>query len=182
MKIYVGSLDNPGDHLSRDLAVDDVAFERRGSAVAVDPGATMSFDVYHAGDHWAVHGSGNLAVTTVCDRCLKEAHVKLQIDFSVEIFRGRAGEHESEAAEEGKIPQIDDEQYMELGPRVREEIIMAMPVKVLCQGDCEGLCPVCGQDLNQGSCDCSTDFVDPRLESLAKLKEEMKDSEQQQRF
>ncbi len=35
-----------------------------------------------------------------------------------------------------------------------EQVELAVPMKPLCQEDCQGLCPRCGRDLNQGSCAC----------------------------
>jgi len=40
---------------------------------------------------------------------------------------------------------------------------------VLCDEDCKGLCPKCGQDLNQGQCGCVTKEIDPRLAVLQKF-------------
>ena len=53
---------------------------------------------------------------------------------------------------------------------VRESILAALPMKILCRDDCRGLCLKCGQNLNRGQCDCDTTEIDPRLAILAKLK------------
>lgn len=37
---------------------------------------------------------------------------------------------------------------------VREEILLDHPIRILCRPDCRGLCPTCGANLNQDSCDC----------------------------
>jgi uncharacterized protein len=39
----------------------------------------------------------------------------------------------------------------------------------LCRPDCQGLCPVCGKDRNVESCQCQTEWVDPRLSGLKAL-------------
>ena len=57
---------------------------------------------------------------------------------------------------------IDDTGVMDLAPLLREEVILAVPMGVLCRSDCAGLCPVCGQNLNEGTCDCEQDDIDPR--------------------
>jgi uncharacterized protein len=43
---------------------------------------------------------------------------------------------------------------IDLDPDIREEIILDYPIKPLCSADCKGLCPKCGQNLNQGLCCC----------------------------
>jgi len=35
------------------------------------------------------------------------------------------------------------------------DLLLQLPTKILCRDDCKGLCFVCGQDLNEGSCKCS---------------------------
>jgi uncharacterized protein len=46
----------------------------------------------------------------------------------------------------------------------------ALPMSVLCRDDCAGLCPRCGADLNEGSCDCTDDEMDPRWAALEALR------------
>ncbi|MFC1675135.1 DUF177 domain-containing protein [Candidatus Omnitrophota bacterium] len=72
-----------------------------------------------------------------CSRCLKELEVpvsnKLRLDYQV----------------------VESPQAIDLDPQIREEIILNLPIKPLCNSGCKGLCPGCGRDLNQGSCDCN---------------------------
>lgn len=50
-----------------------------------------------------------------------------------------------------------------------ENIIDELPSKILCREDCQGLCPHCGHNLNEGQCDCVFEDIDPRLAILNKL-------------
>ena len=52
---------------------------------------------------------------------------------------------------------------------VREQVLLALPARTLCQEACKGLCPHCGTDLNQATCDCGTTSGDPRWGALAGL-------------
>lgn len=45
-------------------------------------------------------------------------------------------------------------EYIDLGEEIRQEIIMANPVRVLCSKDCKGICPSCGVNLNKERCKC----------------------------
>jgi uncharacterized protein len=65
---------------------------------------------------------------------------------------------------------------LELGEMVREELILAVPPYVLCREDCRGLCPQCGNDLNEGPCSCSPE-PDPRWAKLEALKQQRPDEE-----
>jgi uncharacterized protein len=53
---------------------------------------------------------------------------------------------------------------------VREQVLLSLPSRTLCQPDCKGLCPRCGQNLNQATCNCnSAEQHDPRWKALAAL-------------
>jgi len=51
-----------------------------------------------------------------------------------------------------------------------EDIILALPPKLLCKPDCAGLCHRCGTNLNDGPCECKPEG-DPRLAALKQLLE-----------
>lgn len=57
----------------------------------------------------------------------------------------------------------------DLGRVVANEIGLLLPMQPLCREDCAGLCPCCGVDRNQSSCDCAREAVDPRWEKLKHL-------------
>jgi uncharacterized protein len=65
---------------------------------------------------------------------------------------------------------VADDGILDVAPLVRQEVILATPIGVLCRPDCAGLCPTCGRNLNDGPCDCDHDAIDPRLAALKQLK------------
>jgi uncharacterized protein len=50
---------------------------------------------------------------------------------------------------------------------VREQVLLTLPGRTLCQEDCKGLCPHCGINRNLANCECVEKPVDPRLAALA---------------
>jgi uncharacterized protein len=58
---------------------------------------------------------------------------------------------------------------------VREQVLLDLPLRVLCSDDCMGLCPRCGADRNAGSCGCGVDSggVDVRLAALADIRKKL---------
>jgi uncharacterized protein len=50
---------------------------------------------------------------------------------------------------------------------VREQVLLTLPGRTLCQEDCKGLCPHCGINRNLATCECVEKPVDPRLAALA---------------
>ncbi len=75
---------------------------------------------------------------TACSRCLNEFEADYQRNLKLSY------------AIEKPTSVID------LTPEIREEIIMNYPINPLCNQDCKGLCPKCGQNLNKGGCCCAT--------------------------
>jgi uncharacterized protein len=63
-----------------------------------------------------------------------------------------------------------DGKSIDLDPIVREQVLLALPVSVLCKDECKGLCTVCGQDLNEKECGCDRTMKDPRLAKLKDIK------------
>jgi uncharacterized protein len=53
---------------------------------------------------------------------------------------------------------------------IRDAIILAIPIKILCREDCKGLCPQCGQNLNSETCNCVVKKVNPQWAALSTLK------------
>ena len=96
----------------------------------------------------------------VCDRCLAEGERELTLDFS-EDYAKTPGETDETASYDGTAIILDD--------LVRDTLLVAEPLRELCKSDCKGLCPVCGQNLNEGMCGCDTFVPDPRLAALESL-------------
>jgi uncharacterized protein len=68
--------------------------------------------------------------------------------------------------EEEGIFTIGGDHVLDLSEAIRQYAIMALPMAPICRPDCAGLCPECGQNLNQGSCACRAIARDARWEAL----------------
>lgn len=99
--------------------------------------------VFRAGRTLVVRGRLETGITLTCSRCL----VKFSAPLRVPGF-GR------------ELELFGDETIIDLTGDIREDIILAIPVKPLCRADCQGLCPICGADLNREDCGCSRDPAD----------------------
>jgi len=80
------------------------------------------------------------------------------------------GEGEKEVEEEDLSTAFYDDQKIDLAQLMREQFYLALPMKPLCGDGCRGLCPVCGTNLNRGTCDCNREWEDPRLAVLKNIK------------
>lgn len=105
-----------------------------------------------------VEGNVSLKLQTSCDRCLTEVITALDLPFERVVLSPEAEDREA----------VDDLSFMEgyqlnTETFVFNEIIGNWPAKILCREDCKGLCPVCGQNLNERECGCDTFVPDPRM-------------------
>jgi len=115
--------------------------------------------VMNTGSSFRVVGTVAVCRCFVCDRCLAEGERELTLDFS-EDYAKTPGEAD-ESSYDGDAIVIDD--------LVRDTLLVAEPLRELCKSDCKGLCPVCGQNLNEGICECDAFVPDPRLAALESL-------------
>lgn len=97
-----------------------------------------------------------------CTRCLEPTEQTIRIKLDDLFF------HPPHLAPEGEFV-VGENGFIDLAPLIRELSILALPIKPLCKPDCQGLCQECGQNLNEGSCDCQDDDIDPRLAKLRQL-------------
>lgn len=97
-----------------------------------------------------------------CDRCAGEVH--REATFPMEHILVVSLNHE----DNDSFVLIENDQ-LPLDDLVEEDLLLNQPSKILCMEDCRGLCPQCGQNLNQGLCGCRQETVDPRLAILKQL-------------
>ncbi len=103
-----------------------------------------------------------------CDRCL--APVVLPVEHDFDLFYRPMQEIARE--EEIEIPEDEAEvgfysgEGIDLADVVIEQVTLALPMKIVCREDCQGLCPVCGIDRNKEKCQCSEQRKDSPFASL----------------
>lgn len=103
-----------------------------------------------------------------CDRCLELFDRPLEFNFEL-LFR--SGKDKLETDEEDVINLPAETVEVDLTERIIENLILEIPMKILCKDDCKGICPKCGANLNQETCQCSEQPADPRWEKLRDLLE-----------
>jgi len=105
-------------------------------------------------------------ISAECVRCLSEFEQPLQIDLTeLYAFSDRS------MSDSGLI--LPESGVINLAPLVREYMLLEVPINPLCRLDCKGLCPVCGENLNENpEHNHAEEAIDPRLAVLKNLKEE----------
>jgi len=103
-----------------------------------------------------------------CARCLESVPQDIKRDFEL-LFRplgADAGRDELSVTDaEAEIGYYEGAGLL-LEDVLREQVLLALPLKTTCRPDCRGLCPQCGKNLNQEQCSCSNQVEDPRWAAL----------------
>ena len=98
-------------------------------------------------------------VNRMCSRCLKE----FTADSSAEVVEKYYPSGSPGVENDAYVYEAD---IVDITEPLRESLLLAEPLRVLCKEDCLGICPVCGADRNVHPCSCDTVTVDPRLAAL----------------
>jgi len=151
------------------LRVDGVSpcphLEVEGGAVEGCSPVRVRGQVTRTGKGYLVELHLTTRVRLECTRCLAPFVLLLERDvqemFYPEALRGQV-------SEEGDVVSYFSGDTLDLSEPIRENLQLALPMKRLCREACRGLCPVCGQNRNEGDCGCRPQLVDPRWSALAR--------------
>jgi len=134
--------------------------------------AKVSGGIRLVGNEVFVNGHVETRAQVECDRCLKPVEIPVNADFELEYITGT--EYESsgvaELTEAEMSVSVFDGDGIDVDEIVKEQILLAVPTRMLCREDCKGICPQCGTDRNTGACKCVTEEIDPRWAALKNLK------------
>jgi uncharacterized protein len=134
----------------------------------------------HYGRHRAIKDirvSGQLkaSLELTCARCLDPVFRDVVHSFDL-LYRplGADAGHEelSVTAAEAEVSYYQGEGLL-LEDVLREQVLLAAPVKAICREDCRGLCSHCGRNLNAEQCSCAEPLVDPRWATLKELRSKL---------
>lgn len=110
------------------------------------------------GETLVFRGTARCPVHMDCSRCLREVEVDLgePLDLVLEPRSKGSAVGEAEDAQELGFGFYDGPE-VDLDPLLREILALNVPMRVVCDEACRGLCPRCGRNLNDGACDCPQD-------------------------
>jgi len=170
----------------KDLAHEKISFQGTFEPGRVDftPDNVRQIGVLHwsasaerAGAEIRIAGSLTTAMELMCSRCLDPARYDVAKPF--DLFFRRRDELMFDEDEEIELDERETRTafftgtQLAIGGILREQILLALPMKALCRVDCRGLCPTCGTNLNTGSCDCPKEHFNPHMDSLLELKQRL---------
>jgi len=137
----------------------------------------------HHGKHQLINdirvtGELRIRLDLACARCLEPLTHDVARKFDL-LYRPQgtdAGKEEmSVTAAEAEVSYYQGEGLL-LEDVLREQVLLAAPLKAICREDCKGLCPHCGRNLNLEQCTCAEPLEDPRWSALKDIREKLKTS------
>ena len=110
-----------------------------------------------------LNGSIDLEVLIPCARCLEDVRIPLSLVFERDV--------DMKLTEQERLDALDESDFLngynlDGDKLVYGEALLNWPAQVLCKEDCKGLCKVCGQNLNRGTCSCDSTELDPRMAKI----------------
>src|SRR5215469_7491189 len=124
-----------------------------------------------------IEGNLETKIELVCARCLEPVTEEVSRSFDLFYAPLRKEARQMEHREDRLMYDDTEIGFYEgdglfLADVLKEQVLLALPIKAICQSLCRGLCPNCGANLNHEECRCETHATDPRLASLARLKQD----------
>jgi DUF177 domain-containing protein len=150
-----------GRRIETDVSVEPI--DLSGQAYSVEGGvAHVVVDASHTTTGYALRLRSRVALSGPCVRCLEDAERAVDIDVR-EVDQPGGGD-------ELRSPYVNGDE-LDLRAWTRDAVIFAMPGQILCTGECRGLCPVCGENLNAAGADHRhEEATDPRWAKLGELR------------
>jgi len=159
---------------SVDIPAGEIDFDNKVAQSSVLHAEGVADLVSHSLGDIRLQGQLQVTVSAPCDRCLEPVSLPIQSPFNLVYVPA------SEAAEGGE-EEIDDAAVevgfyegngVQLNDVLREVVLLALPMQLVCTESCKGICPVCGQNRNQRECACHTAATDDRWSKLKDLRTE----------
>ena len=133
----------------------------------------VTFYIENVGDRTLVlSGEAEFTLMIPCDRCLEPVEVPFQLSIERTL--------DMNLTDEERIANLDEQPYLQgynldVDQLVRDELLLNLPMKVLCDEDCKGICNRCGANLNHETCDCDRSSLDPRMSVIQDIFKQLKE-------
>jgi uncharacterized protein len=143
-------------------------FDPEADAYRVVEPVKLAFEILKDRRRFRLVGRVSTGLELTCGRCLEA--FRLPVDAAFDLIytpeQENVGDGELEIDEDDLSTAFYRDETIDVGGLMREQFLLALPMKPLCGEGCQGLCPVCGTNWNSGACSCSRRWTDPRLDAL----------------
>lgn len=148
-------------------------FQAPGGALAVVSKEPAVFRIRNlGGKKLLLEGSASLVLRIPCSRCLEPVDVPFKLDIMQEL--------DMEASDTERVEELDEQPYvsgyyLDVDQLISNELMLSLPMKVLCREECRGICNRCGMNLNHGNCSCEEGSPDPRMSVIQDIFQQFKE-------
>ena len=162
------SNDNSNKRLTCSIDADDITYNH--ASYPIIDSKPFELSIVNEGNHTiTISCSTSLGVSIPCDRCTEDVVYTFDVDVDKSL-----------RIESEKIVDAEDLPFVsgndiDVDSLLFDEILICWPAKILCREDCKGLCPECGINLNDKTCDCANKPKDPRMAKIRDVFREFKE-------
>lgn len=162
--------------LNLDFALDLDTIDYYGDIINVVSPVDVNGTIYVIDDRLYINLGIKADMQVNCSRCLESFTYQFKSSINAEFVRDNSSTPPVEELDEDII--YYKESTVDLDELIKENIIMNIPMKLVCDKSCQGLCSICGKKLKDSSCDCyeneqsQNEYLDPRLAKLKELLEQ----------
>ena len=155
------------------VELDSREFQIPQGICPVSDSKPVTFYIENVGDRTLVlSGEAEFTLMIPCDRCLEPVEVPFQLSIERTL--------DMNLTDEERIANLDEQPYLQgynldVDQLVRDELLLNLPMKVLCDEDCKGICNRCGANLNHETCDCDRSSLDPRMSVIQDIFKQFKE-------
>jgi len=173
MRLDLSQIRTPRERFERVFAPEAFGAGPDGDAdFTVASPVKLAFEIHKDQSTFRLVGMTETTLETPCSRCLEPMTVPVDASFDLRYqpHSTNTGEGEKEIEEDDLTTAFYQNDEIDLEQLMREQFLLALPMKPLCSEGCKGLCAMCGTNLNRGACDCKREWTDPRLAALKELR------------
>ena len=170
MIVEVTKIPNSGKDFDLKLEPGEIDFESEFAKVSSE--TKFAGRINYLNLRTIIEGEIKSQVELNCNRCFLP--IPQSLDFSFKnayiLAEEYTKEEESKLEDKGLEISIFEGDKIDLKVVASEQIALSLPMQMVCKEDCNGLCETCGVNLNNKSCTCKDEQVDPRWAALKNLK------------
>jgi uncharacterized protein len=166
VQIELGKLEGSSTRFEHLYEPDELVLDDEHARLVEPPQVTGRLN--RSGHDVRLQGQITARAEVDCDRCLKQVTVPIETTFDVTYVPASdyvATDAAELQAEDLGLSVYEDE-AIDIDELVREQVLLTLPARALCVEECKGLCPVCGANRNDNSCECEPKETDPRWGAL----------------
>ena len=134
------------------------------------PAIDVSLEYYKSGRELFFQGRLEGVIEGRCARCIEAYRFSIEKSFNFVLTPEPLSPKKKELNRDDLGLSFYSAQEVDLYPFIREQVLLALPMRPLCNDGCRGLCGGCGANLNSELCRCVSSTGDPRLALFQTLK------------